>query len=67
MGRTIDFLTAVTALGTAAYVALGFDYLALDQFGFSSQAVCKGAIFVAVLIGIYIGLECLNGKLRNSK
>ena len=67
MERTANFLPIATALGTAVYAALGLAYLALDWFGLPTQLVWKGAFFVAVLIGCFLGIESLSHKLRKAK
>ena len=64
MEGSIDLVAIATAFGVAAYAALGLDYLALYQFGLPLQAVCKGSVLVALLIGVFVAIEYASGKLR---
>ena len=64
MEPSIDLVATATALGTAIYTAVGLDYLALYEFDLPPQAVCNGATLIALLIGVYIGVELLGEKLR---
>lgn len=63
MDSSIDLVAIATALGTAVYAALGLDYITLYEFGLPLQAVCKGAVLVALLIGVYVAIEFVSGKL----
>lgn len=67
MDSSIDFVAIAAALGMAAYAALGLDYVALYECGLPQQAVCKGAVLVALLIGIFIAIEFLSGKLSKGR
>ena len=67
MQDSIDFVGIATALGTAAYAALGFDYLAVYELGLPPQAVCQGALLGAVLVGAFVGMKLLSRKLRKAK
>jgi hypothetical protein len=67
MHDSIDFVGLAAALGTAVYAALGLDYLAIDGFGLSLQAVCNGAMLVALLLGLYIAIELLSGRLSKAE
>jgi hypothetical protein len=66
MYGSIDYVGIAAALGTAIYAALGLDYLALYEFGLPLQAVCNGAVLLALLIGAYIGIEFFSRKLGKS-
>ncbi len=66
MEKNIDLLAIAMAIGTAIYAALALDYLAIYQFGFSLQLVCRGATLVALLVGVFIAIEFLSGILSKS-
>jgi hypothetical protein len=63
MESGIDLVAIATALGTAVYAALGLDYLAFYEFGLPLHAVGKAAVLVALVIGIFVAVEFLSGKL----
>ena len=67
MESSLDFVTIAAALGAAVYAALGLDYVAVAEFGLPLQAVCKGATLVALLIGVFIAIEFLSGKLGKAE
>jgi hypothetical protein len=52
-----DLVAIATAFGTAVYAALGLDYLTLEEFGLPLQLVGRGAVLVALLIGVFIAIE----------
>lgn len=62
-----DIVTIGTAFGTAVYAALGLDFLAADELGLSLQAVCKGAVLIALVIGVFIAIEFFSAKLSKGR
>ena len=57
MEGSIDFVTIATAFGTAIYAAVGLDYLTLEEFGLPLQLVSRGAVLVALIIGLFVAIE----------
>jgi hypothetical protein len=67
MEPSTDLITIATAFGTAVYAALCLDFLAAYELGLSLQAVCRGAVLVALIIGVFIAIEFFSGKLSKGR
>jgi len=67
MENSIDLVAIATAIGTAVYAALALNYIALEEFGLPLQLVCRGAVLAALLIGVFIAIEFLSGKLSKGR
>lgn len=67
MEPSMDLVAIATAFGTAVYAALGLEYIALEVFGLPLQLVCRGAVLAAFLIGVFIAIEFLSGKLSKGR
>ena len=67
MEPSTDFVALATALGTAFYAALCLDFLAIDELGLSLQLVWGGAVSAALLVGVFIAIEFLSGKLSKDR
>lgn len=64
MEPNTDWTVIVTACGTSVYAALCLDYFATDKFGFPRQAVCKGSVLIALLIGLYVAIDFFGDRLK---
>jgi hypothetical protein len=67
MEPSTDLVAIATAFGTAVYAALGLDYIALEQCGLPLQLVGRGAVLAALLIGSFIAIEFVSGKLSKGR
>ena len=63
MNNRIDFVTAMTALWVAGYVALILDYVANVDLGFSGQQIRNTALITAIVMAMLMAINFLGKKL----
>jgi hypothetical protein len=64
MGKRLDLLTATTALGVAAYVAIMMDCVACGQLGMSELEIRSIALLVAAGVALGLALDFLSRQWR---
>ncbi len=57
MENKLDAVTAVSAVGVAAYVAVAIGYVARYDLDFSPHQICGTALIAAVLVAALIAIE----------
>ncbi len=67
MKNRLDAVTAISAVGVAAYVAVAIGYVARYDLGFSSYQICGTALIAAVLIAALIAIEFSGKTLGRAK
>ena len=63
MNNRIDFVTIVTALCVAGYVAVMLDYVADVDFGFSSAQIRNTAVIAAIVMAMLMAIDFLGKRL----
>jgi hypothetical protein len=64
MGKRLDLLTAATAFGVAAYVAIIMDCVACGQLGWSEGQTRSAALLVAAAVALGLALDFLGRRWR---
>jgi hypothetical protein len=64
MGKRLDLLTATTAFGVAAYVAIIMDCVACGQLGWSDGKIRSVALLVAACVALGLALDFLGRRWR---
>jgi hypothetical protein len=64
MGKRIDFISAATAFGVAAYVAIMMDCLVCGHFGWSDRQIRSVALLVAAFVALALALDFLGRRWR---
>ncbi len=67
MKSKLDAITTVSAVGLAAYVAVGIGYVARYSLGFSPYQICGTALIAAVLMAALIALEFFGEKIGKAE
>ena len=66
MGKRPDLMTATTAFGVAAYVAIMMDCVACGQLGWSDGQIRSVALLVAACVAVGLALDFLGRRWRNA-
>lgn len=66
MGKRLDLLSATTAFGVAAYVAIIMDCVACGQLGWSDGQVRSAALLIAVCVALALALDFLGRRWRKA-
>ena len=66
MGKQLDLLTAMTAFGVAAYVAIIMDCVACSQLGWSGGQIRSVALLVAACVALGLALDFLGRRWRKA-
>jgi hypothetical protein len=66
MGKRLDLLTAATAFGVAAYVAIIMDCVACGQLGWSDGQIRSVALLVAAAVALGLALDFLGRRWRKA-
>lgn len=66
MSRRLDVLTATTAFGVAAYVAIIMDCVACGQLGWSDGKIRSVALLVAASVALALALDFLGRQWRKA-
>jgi hypothetical protein len=67
MKNKLDAVTAVSAVGVAAYAAIAIGYVAQYDLGLSLEEIRGTALFTAVLMAALTAIEFFGRKLRKAK
>jgi hypothetical protein len=67
MGKRLDLLTATTAFGVAAYVAIIMDCVACGQLGWSDGQICSIALMVAGGVALALAVDFLGRRWRKAE
>jgi hypothetical protein len=67
MGKRLDLLTATTAFGVAAYVAIIVDCVACGQLGWSDGEIRSIALLVATCLALGLALDFLGRRWRKAE
>ncbi|HEX3485225.1 MAG TPA: hypothetical protein VHT51_09200 [Micropepsaceae bacterium] len=62
MGKRLDILTAATAFGVAAYVAIIMDCVACGQLGWSDGQIRSAALLIAGGVALGLALDFLGRR-----
>jgi hypothetical protein len=63
MKNRVDFLTIVTAICVAAYVAIMLDHVANVDLGFSREQIRNTAVITAIVMAMLMAIDFLGKKL----
>jgi hypothetical protein len=63
MKNRIDYITVVTAVCVAGYVAIMLDYVADVDFGFSGEQIRNAAMITAIVMAMLMVIDFLGKKL----
>ena len=63
MKNRIDFVTIVTSLCVAGYVAVMLDYVADVDFGFSCAQIRNTAVIAAIVLAMLMAIDFLGKRL----
>jgi hypothetical protein len=63
MKTKIDFVTLVTAICVAGYVAVMFDHVANVDLGFSSEQIRNTAVITAIVMAMLMAIDFLGKRL----
>jgi hypothetical protein len=63
MKNRIDFVSVVTAICVAGYVAVMLDYVADVDFGFSREQIRNTAVITAFVMAMLMAIDFLGKKL----
>ena len=66
MGKRLDLLSATTAFGVAAYVAIIMDCVACGQLGWSDGQVRSAALLIAACVALALALDFLGRRWRKA-
>ena len=66
MKNRIDFVTIVTALCVAGYVAVMLDYVADVDFGFSCAQIRTMAVIAAIVLAMLMAIDFLGKRLSKA-
>ena len=66
MKNRIDFVTIVTALCVAGYVAVTLDYIADVDFGFSGAQIRTTAVIAAIVLAMLMAIDFLGKRLSKA-
>jgi isoprenylcysteine carboxyl methyltransferase (ICMT) family protein YpbQ len=66
MGKRLDLLTATTAFGVAAYVAIIMDCVACGQLGWSDGEIRSIALLIAACVALWLALDFLGRRWRKA-
>lgn len=66
MGKRLDLLTAMTAFGVAAYVAIIMDCVACGQFGWTDGQIRSIALLAAASLALALALDFLDRRWRKA-
>ena len=64
MSKRMDLLTATTAFGVAAYVAIIMDCVACGQWGWPDREVRSVALVVAACVALWLAMDFLGRRWR---
>jgi hypothetical protein len=67
MGKRLDVVTATTAFGVAAYVAIMMDCVACGQLGWPDGKVRSVALLVAACVALGLALDFLGRRWRKAE
>ena len=67
MESKFDIVTAASAVGVAAYVAIAIGYVASCDLGFSAQEIRDTAVGIAVTMAALVAIDFCGKKLRKAK
>jgi hypothetical protein len=67
MSKRIDLVTATTAFGVAAYVAIIVDCVACGQMGWSDGEIRSVALLVAAFVALGLALDFLGRRWRKAE
>jgi hypothetical protein len=67
MGNRTDLLTAATAFGVAAYIAVMMDCVACGQLGWSDGEIRSVALFAAACVALGLALDFIGRSWRKAK
>jgi hypothetical protein len=67
MEGKFDIVTAASAVGVAAYVAITMGYVVCSDLEFSPQAIRGTAMGIAVIVAALIALDYFGKKLGKAK
>jgi hypothetical protein len=62
MNNRVDFLTIVTAICVAAYVAIMLDHVANVDLGFSREQIRNTAVITAIVMAMLMAIDFLGKK-----
>ena len=65
MGKRLDLLSAMTAFGVAAYVAIIMDCVACGQLGWSDGQIRSIALMAAACLALGLALDFLGRRWRS--
>jgi hypothetical protein len=63
MKNRIDYITVVTAVCVAGYVAIMLDYVCDVDLGFSGQQIRNAAMITAIVMAVLMAIDFLGKKL----
>ena len=63
MKNRIDFVTLVTAVCVAGYVAVMLDYVANVDLGFSREQIRNTAVITAIVMAMLMAIDFLGKRL----
>jgi len=63
MKNRIDYITVVTAVCVAGYVAIMLDYVADVDLGFSGEQIRNAAMITAIVMAMLMVIDFLGKKL----
>ncbi len=63
MKNRFDFVTLVTALCVAGYVAIMLDYVADVDLGFSHEQIRNAAVLTAIVMAMLMAIDFLGKRL----
>ena len=66
MGKRLDLMTATTAFGVAAYVAVMMDCVAGGQLGWSDGQIRSVALLAAACVAVGLALDFLGRRWRKA-
>ena len=66
MGKRLDLLTAATAFGIAAYVAIIMDCVACGQLGWSEGQIRSVSLLAAACVALALALDFLGRRWRKA-
>jgi hypothetical protein len=66
MGKRLDLLSATTAFGVAAYVAIIMECVACGQLGWSDGQIRSVALLIAACVALALALDFLGRRWRKA-
>jgi hypothetical protein len=66
MKNRVDFLTIVTAICVAAYVAIMLDHVANVDLGFSGEQIRNTAVITAIVMAMLMAIDFFGKKPGNT-